>query len=111
MPSDYELKKYFGAYNIEMLKTYIPKLYKVKKGQTLLKISRAFFIPASLIVSENRLTGEVEEGMILKIPRIDKNVYTVQCGEKKETFYKTTDEYERQNKTSLCYPGQDILLP
>lgn len=93
-----------------MLKIEIPRYYKVKQGQTVREIAEAFAMPPSLIVKENSLLQEAEEGQILLIPRDRGNLYTVKIGESKTLLCGSAENYERKNGTSVFYPYQKIFL-
>lgn len=93
-----------------MLKIEKPKFYKVKKGQTVRSVAAAFGVPPTLLVSINNLEREAEEGMILQIPKEDGNLYTVQAGDSKKLLSGSDENYEKRNKTPLCYPGLTVFV-
>jgi hypothetical protein len=93
-----------------MLKTEIPKFYKVKKGQTLAMIARAFSTTESLLVRENGLTAPIFEGQILKIPRVRGNVYVAKAGESKKLLCGSAENFEKRNGTAVLFPGMRVVL-
>lgn len=104
------LKGKFTAYTKMMLKIDKPPFYKVKKGQTVRSIAAAFGLPPTLLVSTNRLEREAEEGMILRIPKQDGNLYTTQVGDSKKLLSGSDENYEKRNGTTLCYPGLTVFV-
>ena len=94
----------------EMLQTCIPKLYKVKFGQTIKEIEYAFSTTPALLIYENQLTQEVYDGQILKIPCLGGNLYTAQAGEGKTLLCGSEENFERKNGTNILYPGMKVVL-
>ena len=93
-----------------MLKTEIPKYYKVKLGQTVEKIAQAFCLPPSLLVKENALKSQPYEGQILKIPQTRGNLYTVRLGDDKTLLCGSEENFKKKNGTDLLYPYQNVFL-
>ncbi len=93
-----------------MLKTVIPKFYKVKKGQTLAVIARAFSTTESLLVRENGLVAPIFEGQVLKIPRVRGNLYVAQAGEGKSLLCGSAENFEKRNGTTVLFPGMRVML-
>ncbi len=93
-----------------MLQAKIPKFYKVKCGQTVAEIARAFSTTTALLICENQLVEEAYDGQILKIPCSRGNLYTAQAGEGKTLLCGSEENFERKNGTSILYPGMKVLL-
>ena len=93
-----------------MLKTEIPKFYKVKKGQTLSAIARAFSTTESLLVRENGLSAPIFEGQILKIPCVRGNFYVAKAGESKALLCGSEENFEKRNGTTVLFPGMRVML-
>ena len=88
----------------------VPKVYRVKKGQTLSQIAAVFCVSPALLARENALTGELRGGEVLKIPPRG-NQYTVQGGESKTLLCGSPQRFYDLNGTSAFYPHQKIILP
>ncbi len=84
--------------------------YRVKKGQTLNDIAKAFSLPIRLLAASNNLTEEVSEGQILSIPRTEGNLYTVRGGESKSLLSGSEKNFAEKNQTECLYPTQKVLL-
>lgn len=93
-----------------MLKICRPSYYVVKKGQTVKSVCAAFGVPPMLFKAENCLKKELFCGQIVKIPRVDGNVYTAQAGDSKALLCGSNENYEQKNKAKLLYPGLTVLL-
>ena len=93
-----------------MLQSVIPKFYKVKCGQKLEEIARAFSLTPALLIKENRLTQEVHDGQILKIPTVRGNLYVAKAGEGKSLLCGSEENFEKRNGTKLLYPGMRVIL-
>ena len=93
-----------------MLKTEIPRMYKVKRGQTIRDAAEAFRLPESAIIACNRLDGEPREGEILRIPDLRGNLYTARAGEDKQLLCGSEENFREKNMTDLLYPGMRVLL-
>ena len=61
---------------MELILKHAP-YYRVKRGQTLALIAETFRIPVSVLVKENALEKEVEEGQVLSIPASRFHLYRV----------------------------------
>lgn len=88
----------------------IPAYYRVKRGQTLLEIARAFRLPPRLLAAENGLTEEPRAGQILQIPSAEGNLYTVTGRESKTLLCGSHENFRSKNKTDCFYPTQTVLI-
>ena len=84
--------------------------YRVKRGQSLRDIARAFGYPPRLLAARNALSGEVEEGQVLFLPQAEGNLYTVLGGESKALLCGSPAKYEERNGTACLYPMQEVLI-
>lgn len=87
-----------------------PKYYRVKKGQTLSAVAKAFGLPPRILAVENALSEELFEGQILFIPACEGNLYTVRGGESKTLLCGSAENFGRKNRTDCFYIGQVILI-
>ena len=87
-----------------------PKFYRVKRGQTLEEIARAFGLPSSLLISRNDLTAAPEAGQVLLIPEGRGNLYTVRGGESKTLLCGSPERFQERNGTARLYIGQTVWL-
>ncbi len=87
-----------------------PALYRVKRGQTVCEIARAFSLPPALLSSHNRLTEEVREGQLLSLPPREGHLYTVCGGESKTLLCGSEEGFGRKNGTARLYVGQTVIL-
>jgi hypothetical protein len=93
-----------------MLRLRICQFYRVKHGQTLKEIAKAFCVAESLLAQENRLTGEPFAGQILSIPAQRGNAYTAKEGESKALLCGSDEGYKEKNGTDILYPGMRVIL-
>ena len=93
-----------------MLKLQIPKVYQVKKRQTLEQIARAFCVSAFLLAKENELKSEPKEGDILRVPSERGNAYFVQENESKALLCGGEENFKRKNGTDCFYIGMRVIL-
>lgn len=93
-----------------MLRLEIPRYYKVKKGQTIEEIAKAFQLSAYLLVKENALKSEPFAGQMLKIPTQRGNVYTAKAGDNKALLCGSAERYEKVNGTDILYIGMRVIL-
>ena len=93
-----------------MLTTKIPAYYKVKKGQTVKDVAKAFCVAERLLIAENKLTEEPREGSILRIPAERGNVFTAREGQTKTLLCGSDKRYAKKNGTEILYPGMRIIL-
>ena len=84
-------------------------LYRVKRGQKLAAIARAFNVPPRLLAAENGLSEEPPAGVVLRIPSAG-DLYTVRGGESKTLLCGSKERYEGRNRTACLYPAQQIVL-
>lgn len=93
-----------------MLKLRIPSYYKVKDGQTVEEIARAFGISAFLLVKENGLKAQPHAGALLKLPTERGNAYTARAGDSKALLCGSAENYARKNGTDILYIGMRVIL-
>ena len=93
-----------------MLKLEKRKFYKVKKGQTVREIARAFGVAERVLIKENDLLGEVWEGQILKLPNCCGNAYTAREGDSKALLCGSEERYREKNGTDALYLGMRVIL-
>ena len=86
------------------------EFYRVKKGQTLKSIARAFSCPARMLAACNDLSEEVRAGEVLKIPKIEGNLYRVRGDENKSLLAGSDEGFEKKNFTRWLYPTQQVIL-
>ena len=86
------------------------RLYRVKRGQTLGCVASAFGLTPRILAAENDLSEELFEGQLLVIPEAEGNLYTVRGGESKTLLCGSKENFERKNRTSLLYIGQQVLI-
>lgn len=84
--------------------------YRVKKGQRVKEIAAAFGLPPRVLIGENALTCEVQEGQILAIPHMCGNLYEVRGGESKSLLCGSPQSFQARNNTKCLYPTQVVLL-
>ena len=86
--------------------------YRVQKKDTLLSISAKLSVPASVIVADNELKKEVEEGDILFIRQCEGKLYTVEPEDTArsiaEKFGLTESELLEKNKIPYVFAGEII---
>ena len=87
-----------------------PKFYRVKRGQTLEEIARAFGVPPSLLAKRNHLASAPEAGQVLLIPQERGNLYTVRGGESKTLLCGSPERFKERNGTARLYIGQTVWL-
>ena len=92
------------------LSLVVPKYYRVKRGQTLSSVARAYNLPPVLLAKFNDLTEEVTEGQVLLIPQAEGNLYTVRGGESKTLLCGSPENFEQKNGTACFYIGQVVLI-
>ena len=83
--------------------------YRVKRGQKLATVARAFGCPPRALAAFNDLSEEIEEGQIIKIPPC-RNLYKVRGGESKSLLCGSEEGFEERNGTKCFYPAQQIFL-
>lgn len=88
----------------------IPRIYRVKKGQTLSSVANAFQVPPFLLARENALEEEISEGQVLLIGPVRGNAYVVRGGESKTLLCGSPARFEELNGTSCFYIGQRVYL-
>ena len=93
-----------------MLRLFVPKYYRVKRGQTLRDISLAFGVAVGVLIRENGLQAEPQEGALLYIPEMRGNRYLAQAGESKTLLCGSDDTFFKKNGTHILYPGMIVVL-
>ena len=83
--------------------------YRVKRGQTLSEIARAFGVTPRLLAACNHLKGEPFAGQVLAIPPSG-DLYRVQGGESRTLLCGSPARFFERNATHCLYPGQEVLL-
>lgn len=88
--------------------------YRVQQGDDLFKISTMFNIPTALIVAENNLKQEPEEGDILYIQVPDGNIYRVKPNDTAlsiaNNFGITESELLEKNKIPYVFVGEILII-
>ena len=84
--------------------------YRVKRGQTLFSIARAYSCPPRVLAALNSLSEEVREGQILILPEKKYDLYTVRGGESRALLCGSEETFEKKNFTRRLYPGQTVFL-
>lgn len=92
--------------NVQLVRT---STYRVKRGQTLCDVARAFCCPPSAVASLNALKEEPEEGRVLLIPPA-RDLYLVRGGESRTLLCGSEENFYARNGTSCLYPGQTVFL-
>lgn len=87
-----------------------PEFYRVKRGQTLEEIARAFGLPPRVLAAENCLKAPPEEGEILRLPQETGNLYRVRGGESRAALCGSRERFLARNGTELLYPFQLVRL-
>ncbi|MBE7085248.1 MAG: LysM peptidoglycan-binding domain-containing protein [Clostridiales bacterium] len=84
--------------------------YKVKEGQTVAEIAKAFCVSVRLLVKENGLSAEPSVGRLLRIPKTCGNAYTAGEGDTKALLCGSERAYAEKNGTNILYPGMRVIL-
>ena len=88
--------------------------YRVKKGDTLFTVSLKFSIPTSIIIDDNNLKKEIEEGDILYLSEPNGFSYVVKAGDTAESiadkFSVNPTELLLKNKTPYFFYGEIIVI-
>ena len=84
--------------------------YRVKRGQTIHTIAKAYDLPPRLLAAANNLEREVEEGQVLLIPQREGHLYVVRGGESKSMLCGSPEAFEKKNGTKWLYVGQLVVL-
>ena len=93
-----------------MLKMENTTYYKVKTGQTLRMVAKAFSVAEGRLVELNNLKEELYTGQILKIPPERGNAYIVQAGDTKELLCGSAERFRLYNGTDCFYIGMRVIL-
>ena len=92
-----------------MLKKASVKFHKVAAGQTAREIAAFYHVGLFALVKENKLTQEVVEGQVLRLPKERGDSYTVKAGDSKGLLCGAKEGYEQRNGKFL-YPGMRVIL-
>ena len=93
-----------------MLKIERKQFYKVKKGQTLAKVARAFCLSERVLAKANKLNGEIYEGQILYIPNLSGNAYTATPADTPALLCGSKENFIKKNGDCPVYPGMRVIL-
>ncbi len=88
----------------------VPRVYRMKRGQTLRSVALAFGLPPALLAARNGLTKDPGEGTVLLIPQERGDLYTVKGGESATLLCGSPARFFERNGTRALYPGQTVLL-
>ncbi len=86
-----------------------PAVWRVRCGQTLSDVARAFGVPPRLLAAVNALDCEPAEGQLLAVPPAG-DLYTVRGGETKALLCGSAQRFEERNATRCLYPSQQVFL-
>ena len=88
-------------------------LYRVGENETLLSISTKFKIPVTIIIADNGLTREVENGDVLLLKR-NGTYYTVQLTDTVESiaqkFNLSVEEFLQKNRIDYVFYGLTVSV-
>ena len=88
--------------------------YRVKKNDTLLTVSAKFYVPAAIIVADNLLNSEPNEGDILFIRKIEGRLYSVRPEDSAfsiaQRFGVSQTELLEKNKIPYVFAGEIIEI-
>ena len=87
-----------------------PRDYRVKRGQTLEGIARAFRLPPRVLAAYNELKNDPQEGQVLRLPQETGDLYLVRGGESKSLLCGSPARFFGKNRTNCLFPGQTVLL-
>ncbi len=89
--------------------------YRVGKGETVFSLAQKFHIPQTLIVNENNLKRELQDGDLLLLPRPSGRLYTVQPNDTleivSEKFNLPKDKISSVNKVDYLFYGLQLIMP
>ncbi len=88
--------------------------YRVREGDNLYSLSKKFKTPVGILIYENKLNKEIEEGDVLYVFVPSGTVYTATplddyCSISKK-FGLTEEELKEKNKTPYLYYGVLIVV-
>lgn len=87
--------------------------YRVKKGDSVLSVSLKLKVPFTLLIADNNLFREIEEGDLLYIKR-EGVFYTAQLGDSFESiackFNTTAQEIMRKNRVEYLFYGLTLSV-
>ena len=93
-----------------MLQLERKEYYRVKDGQTLQDVAKAYNVSARVLAQENGLKSEIRAGQILRVPlQRSGNAYTAREGESKALLCGSEENYKNKNGDVL-YPGMRVIL-
>lgn len=93
-----------------MLRIFVGKYYRVKRGQTVQDVAAAFGVAVAVLIRENGLQSEIREGALLRIPDNRGNRYVAQAGDSKRLLCGSDERYFQKNGTHILYPGMTVIL-
>jgi LysM repeat protein len=89
-------------------------IHRVAYGETAASVSAVYKVPASLILYENGLKGELYEGQRIVIPRARGKFYKVKPGDTIEdiarSFRVPSAKILADNRIDMIFPFMDIVI-
>ncbi|MBE7068051.1 MAG: LysM peptidoglycan-binding domain-containing protein [Clostridiales bacterium] len=86
------------------------KYYKVKNGQSLSDVARAFCVSARVLAKANGLSEELQKGQILRIPESAGNAYTATATDTPALLCGSGEKFIEKNGGAYLYPGMRVIL-
>ncbi len=87
--------------------------YRVRKGDSVLSVSIKLKVPFTLLIADNNLFREIEEGDLLYVKR-EGQFYTVELGDSFESiackFNTTVSEIKRKNRVEYLFYGLTLSV-
>ncbi len=93
-----------------MLRIIENHYYRLKTGDTLSLVAKAYKIPECALIGLNGLTEEPWAGYLLKLPSKEYSLYTVQAGDSKKNLCGSEERYRALNFTDEFFIGMKILI-
>ncbi len=88
--------------------------YRIDKGDTVISVSRAFNVPASLVICDNNLIKEVSEGDLIVIKKREERLYSVGLTDTSKSvaqkFCMSEEEFLKINKVPYIYYGMIVIV-
>ena len=89
-------------------------VYRVKQGETARLLATRFQTTVGLLIADNRLLGEVEEGDLLLVKKYQGRRYRIMPSDTppslQKTFGVSCEEILEKNKATYFYVGMDIIV-